>query len=178
MAAKRKLNRREKYAVALAAGVVIVYIFFQFVFFPFMDQRDIQKRKLALQDKTMTEMLILKSEYDSIKNKSEASQKRFRGRPQKFSLFSFLETLAGQVKIKENISYMKPTTSTLKNSPYKLFLVEMKLTGINMEQLSAFLYRIETSRNMIMVKRLSITKSKREEKHISAVLQVETLEKA
>ena len=63
-----------------------------------------------------------------------------------------------------------------KDGPYKLSLVEMKLQGVNLEQLSGYLYRIETSPNMVAVKRLSVTKTGKAAEMLTAVLQVETLE--
>jgi hypothetical protein len=42
--------------------------------------------------------------------------------------------------------------------------------------LSGYLYRIETSPNMVAVKRLSVTKTGKAAEMLTAVLQVETLE--
>jgi hypothetical protein len=52
----------------------------------------------------------------------------------------------------------------------------MKLQGINLEQLIAYLYKIEMSRNMIQVKRITISKSDKKDTFITVVLQVETLQ--
>jgi general secretion pathway protein M len=84
--------------------------------------------------------------------------------------------LAGEAGIKENIAYMKPSTTVQKESAYKISLVEMKLTGITMEQMTLFLHKIETSNNMVSVKRLSLTKPDETQQRLNAVLQVQTLE--
>jgi general secretion pathway protein M len=72
---------------------------------------------------------------------------------------------------------MKPSTTVQKNSPYKVSQVEMKLQGLTLQQLTTYLYMVETSKNMIYVKRLSIVKTGKQEGFIDAVLQVETVEK-
>lgn len=71
---------------------------------------------------------------------------------------------------------MKPSTTTQKDSPYRLSMVEMKLSGVTMSQLLAYLHGIETSRDMIAIKRLSISKGEQQADLINTVFQVETLE--
>jgi hypothetical protein len=52
----------------------------------------------------------------------------------------------------------------------------MKLQAVTMKQLAAYIHRVETSNNMVTVKRLSISKKGKQEGFINAVLQVETIE--
>ncbi len=52
----------------------------------------------------------------------------------------------------------------------------MKLQGLSMKQLSPYLYKVETSKNSVFVRRLSITKKGKEEGFIDVILQVETYE--
>ena len=88
-----------------------------------------------------------------------------------------MKTLAGKTNVKSQIAYMRPTTTSQKDSPYRLSRVEMKLQGITMAQLLAYLHGIETSRDMIAIKRLSISKGEQRADLINTVFQVETLEK-
>jgi general secretion pathway protein M len=71
---------------------------------------------------------------------------------------------------------MKPSTTVQKNSSYKISQVEMKLQSITLQQLTAYLHMVETSKNMVNIKRLSISKTGKQEDYINAVLQVETFE--
>ena len=71
---------------------------------------------------------------------------------------------------------MRPTTTSQKDSPYRLSMVEMKLQEITMSQLLAYLHGIETSMDMISIKRLSISKGEQKADLINTVFQVETLE--
>jgi general secretion pathway protein M len=52
----------------------------------------------------------------------------------------------------------------------------MKLDAITLEQLTNYLYKIETSKNMVEVKKISISKKDKKQRLINAVLQVETYE--
>jgi len=53
----------------------------------------------------------------------------------------------------------------------------MKLQGLTLQQLTSYLHMVETSKNMVNIKRLSISKTGKIENLIDAVLQVETAEK-
>ena len=91
-------------------------------------------------------------------------------------MYAFLNRLAAEAEIKDRITNMKPTKKVQKNSPYKLSRVEMKLDAITLEQLTNYLYKIETSKNMVEVKKISISKKDKKQRLINAVLQVETYE--
>jgi general secretion pathway protein M len=118
----------------------------------------------------------MKAEHDSMKSRSKQSEVRFTRRDKGFTLFSFLDQLAGQSRIKERVNYMRPSKIEQKNSPLKLSRVEMKLEAVTLEQLATFLHGVETSRNMAVVSKLSVTRRDQKEGLLDAILQVDTLE--
>jgi hypothetical protein len=71
---------------------------------------------------------------------------------------------------------MKPSKTTLENTPYNLSVVETKLQNITMKQLTSYLYRIETSHNLVRVKGLSISKTGKQAGTVDAVLLAETFD--
>lgn len=174
----KKLTKREKYAVYAMSGAIFLFIVIQFIVFPSIDKRDRLRRELQLKTKTLREMIALKSDYAEIEKKNHASSARFAGRDKGFTLFSFLDKLTGEARIKEYVTYMKPSTTAEKNSLYKISQVEMKIQGLTLQQLTTYLYMVETSKNMVHVRRLSIVKAGKPEGFIDAVLQVETVEKS
>ena len=170
------ITKREKYAIWIAAGVIAAIIVSQFVVSPLVEKRRQLNRQLAAQGQALQEMLVLKAEYEELKTRADAEQGRMAGRSQEFTLFSFLDSLAGQVGLKDRIAYMKPSRTPVENSSYEMSVVETKLEGITMKELSAYLYSIETSDNVVRVKGLSITKSGKQAETVDAVLMVETLD--
>lgn len=172
----RNLNRREKYAVFGTAGLIGLILIYQMIISPLIGAHDRMSRSLTERIKIRDDILKNKAEYEAIRKKTTASTMRFSQRKAGFTLFSFLDRLAGEANIKNHISYMKPSTSSPKDSPYKISQVEMKLQDITMEQLTTYLYKVETSQNMVLVKRVSITKDSKEVGFIDAVLQLETSE--
>lgn len=171
-----KLNTREKISVTAAAVAVVVFFFCQFILFPLMDKNEQLTRTIAVREKQLDEIMALRSTYQETAAHANQATQLLKTRRSGFTLFSFLETLAGKTGVKSNIAYMKPTTTSQKDSPYRLSMVEMKLQEVTMSQLLAYLHGIETSRDMIVIKRLSISKSDRTADLINTIFQVETLE--
>jgi general secretion pathway protein M len=172
----KKLNRREKYIIYGAGCILGMLIVVQLAIVPFFEngkqlQRDLQRKKVEL-----GEMQRLQAEYQTLKEKLQLSEVRFKQREKGFTLFSFLDQLAGQAGIKDRISYMKPSKTAQKNSNYVMSRVEMKLDDITLQQLTTYLYGVETSKNMVLVTRLSISKKEKREGLIDVILQVESVE--
>lgn len=173
---KAKLNKREKYAVSAGAAFLCLFVLIKFVVFPMMDKQDRLQRMIDVKTKTIADMQALKSEYDEIVAYVNASKSRIDRRPKGFTLFSFLEEVAGETGLKNKIKYMKPSSTSQKGGSLKLSMVEMKVEAINLKQLTDFLYRVETSANTVFIKRIAISKADKPQGTVDVVLQVETYE--
>ncbi|WP_319526038.1 hypothetical protein [uncultured Desulfosarcina sp.] len=171
------LNKREKLAVIAASAALVIFLLLQFLVFPLLDKNERLSGKLISRQQELEQIRLLQAEYRKTSQEAEQAQQFIKRRKGGFTLFSFLETLAGKTNVKNNIAYMRPSSTAGKDSPYRLSMVEMKLADITTAQLMAYLQGIEASNNMIFVKRLSITKAERKEDLITTVFQVETLEK-
>lgn len=170
-----RLNRRERYALTAGVAFICLYILIEFFVSPLMEKRDQALRSLAARTGTLEKMRQIRSEYEELKGRTKVSEQYFAARPRGFTLFSFLDDLAGKAGIKDNIEYMKPSKSRPKDSPWTVSLVEMKLRGINMKQLTPYLHMVETSPNMVFIRRASLSKSGNEG-FIDVILQVEAHE--
>jgi general secretion pathway protein M len=171
-----KLSRREKIIVAGGGGLLVLFVLIQLVIVPVFERNARMKRAVQSKTQILADMQRLKSEYDSLNSRAKQSEARFTRRDKGFTLFSFLDQLAGQARIKERVSYMRPTKTEQKNSPLKLSRVEMKLEAVTLEQLTAYLHGVETSKNMVSVSKLSVTRRDQKEGLLDAILQVDTLE--
>jgi len=172
----KTLNRREKYIIYGAGCLIGLLIIIHFVITPFIENKNQMQRNLQTKKTELEEMRRLQAEYTALKEKLQLSQASIGKREKGFTLYSFMNQLAGQAGIKDRISYMKPSNTIQKNSNYKLSRVEMKLDGVTLEQLTSYLYGIETSKNMVIVKKLSVSKKEKNDSLINVILQVETLE--
>lgn len=170
------LNKREKMAVSAAGVFIAFFILIQWIIAPVFEKRNELRDRLAAKQNILVEMNKLHDEYFVIQKKAEISRQGFAKRPPGFTLFSFLDRLAGETGVKKRISYMKPSSVAEEASGLKLSRVEMKLQEININDLVSYLYGIENSQNMVVVRRLSITKGGQGNDLLSAVIQVETIE--
>lgn len=171
-----RLNRREKYAVAAMGLCIGVFVLFQFLIFPMADRRERLTRAIQVKRETLGELSALGAQYRDIVRQAEAARERFAGRERGFTLFSFLDRLAGQAGIKDQITYMKPSTIPAKNGRPQVSMVEMKVEGATMDKLVPFLQMVETSVNVVYVQRISITQNDKEEGLINTVMQIEAAE--
>ena len=171
-----KLGKRERYLVILAGSCLVVFLLFQFLFFPFFEKRQRMKRGLQAKQEALKEIVLLSAKYRSYKTGSRGLQNILTGRKAGFTLFSFLEREAGEALVKGHIKYMRP--SVLKGTgPYEESMVEMKLEGISLGQLVDYIYRIESPQDVVGIKRISIKENKSDTGYLDAILQVLTLKR-
>ena len=171
-----KLNKRERYTIMAGIGVAVIFLVFQFIVEPLFNRADQRKKTLQTKSVMLQQMRQWQVEYSALTQTANVSKSQFSNRQKGFTLYSFLQQLAGRAGVKDRITYMKPTKKVQKNSPYKLSRVEMKLDAITLEQLTTYLYEVETSKNMVEIKKLVISKKDKKQALITAVMQVETFE--
>jgi len=169
-----RLKKREKAMLYVAGGFIGLFVIAQFVVFPLIDKRARLDRAITAKTRVLAELQVLAMEFNTIRQRSEGARKRIAAKKKNFTLFSFLDRIAGETRLKDRIAYMKPSTSSLKDSPYKIALVEMKLQVITLEQLILYLHKVETDENTIHIKRISIVKAGKDRGHINAVMEIES----
>ena len=109
--------------------------------------------------------------YRELQQHSSSLMQDLQNRANDFSLFSFIEKVAGQADVKENIAYMKPS-ETGEGEAFSQVMVEMKLQMIGLKQLVDFLKEIESPENIVALQRVSIQENKKQESTLDVVLQV------
>jgi general secretion pathway protein M len=171
-----QVHPREKLIIAIGLAALAMSLFLYWGLFPLLDRRERSARQALARENELREILAYQAQYETLQDENKRMTALLARRPADFSLFSFLDQLAGATGIKQNIVYMKPSTTQDADRSYRLSRVEIKLDQVNLDQVSRFLYRIETSPHMIRVPRLSIKQTQQGSGFLEAVLQVETLE--
>jgi len=105
------LNKREKIAVTGAAVFLSLFVIIQLIIVPVFEKRDDLRKQVVERQDNLLDMKILRSEYFTMKEKVKSSQQGLNQRTANFTLFSFLDRLAGDTGLKDHIAYMKPSTS-------------------------------------------------------------------
>ena len=145
----------------------------QFLIIPFYEKKERLENGGRVKAKVLEEISALSAEYQTYKKSSQGINHILERRKRGFTLFSFLERTAGETEVKDHIKYMKPS-DLQSTGPYKEAMVEMKLEGITLKQLTGYLYSVELSKDAIYIKRMSIKENKKQSGYLDAVLQVVT----
>lgn len=169
-----QLNKREKLILWVTGVVVGLFLVGKIVLFPYLAAREKWAGQLAAKKVALVEIQALKAEYDHSKQLTARSKGDLKKRGKDFTLFSFLNSVSDKANIRDNIAYMKPSTTEKKDTAIKMAVVEMKLAGVTLEQLMTYLYMVETSGNQVFVKRSAISNSARKKGFLDATLLIET----
>jgi general secretion pathway protein M len=170
-----KLAKREKYIVMISACLLSLFLIVNFLVLPFFKAKDRLKKGIVAKEAEMTEIAALGKVYKEYqKNANEISgavTKRGKG----FTLMAFLDDAAGDTDLKDYVKNVNP--SPLKGTGlFKESDVEIKLEGINPDQMVKYLYRVEKPDELIFIKRISIVDNKKQEGYLDVTLQVMTYE--
>jgi general secretion pathway protein M len=168
-----KLARRERYFLMGAAVLVGAFCLFQFLVGPFFESRRRLARGVRAKRSGLEEIARLSSEYQRYRKGSQGIQEALARRRGGFTLFSFLEQEARDAGVKNSIKSMKPSVSSGAGR-YKESLVEMRLEAISLDQLTGYLYRIESPDNVVFIKRITIKENRKKQGSLDAILQVLT----
>ncbi|MCF8025722.1 MAG: type II secretion system protein M [Desulfobacteraceae bacterium] len=170
------ISSREKLFLGAGAGFVLLFLIFLLLIQPVFQKRTQLAGKLAAKQQSLSEIKQMYREYQSLQSRTQKAEKRYSERPEGFTLFSFMDRLAGETGIKENITYMKPGSTEDESRGLKISHVELKLQDVTIEELISYLFHIETSKSMVRINRLSISREGEGKSLLSVVMQAETFE--
>lgn len=170
------MTSREKNAVIIGGISLAFFLLLQFIFFPLVENREKMKKNVVTRQRQLGEMEQMQQRYDLFSQKSNSIASQLNERISGFSLFSFLEQNADDIKIKERIAYMKPSELTA-DEVLKQSMVEMKLQAISLKQLVAFLKTTESPQNLVGIKRITIQENNKEEGTLDVILQIVSVDK-
>ena len=165
------LTPKDRRALVIGISALALFLLVQFVLFPLLDKRKRLNRGISIRQKGLVEMQEMQSRYTQLSRQSNTLEQLVSRRSGEFGLFSFLEKMAAEAEVKENIAYMKPSDAT-GDGELQQSMVEMKLNAINLKQLVSFLERIESPENIVELKRISIQENKKQEGTLDVIMQV------
>ena len=157
----------------IAASILLLLAVSQWIVRPIFRQ----KKKLALNieqsEKRLAELVRLERLYDKMKAESARVENNLRQRQRDFTLFAFLEGLAGRDGIKGQIEFMRPSVKEL-GDKHQEEQVEMRFKGVSLERLIPYLYHIETAPEQVLIRRLTIRPQQRNRSQLEVTLVVVT----
>jgi general secretion pathway protein M len=170
-----RLEKREKYILLFGVFFVIGFIVLQAMVLPYVDARQTMTRSLSRNESELVDIQLLRQEYLELKSRQGDIEKRLTERTPGFSLFSFLEEQAAATKVKNSVTYMKPSANEI-DEGFNESIVEMKMERVTLDQLVAFLVKIESEEKIVSIQRISIQENGEEEGLLDTVLSIKTFE--
>jgi len=149
------LGNREKIAVTLLAGIIVLLLAYTFIAGSAKADINNIDRKIRVKGKNLDELIKLKGEYNEIQASKKRMERQIRKTAKNITLPSLLETLANATKLKEHMTGLK-TNETIKSKTYIENSVEISLKGIALDELISFIYHLESQPYMIKVKGFKI----------------------
>ena len=171
------LSKRQRSALLSGGIAILALLAVQFALLPFWEAKKTLHQAIKTREKTLGEMALLAAEYRTIKKHAEKIQQVLARRPQDFTLFSYMEKIAGKTGVKPHIKYINAAKGAV-SGLYEEVPVEMKLEKITLRQLTDFLYILEDPQELIMVKRIAIAKMKETPEYLTAQIQAVTFQLA
>lgn len=168
-----KLENREKRVVLAGALFLVCFALFHFAVSPLIQARKQTQKALIQKNEDIIKIHQLQAEYRKFQAQAVDIQKRLLKRSPSFTLFAFIEERAAKATVKQQINSMTPSTSA-GEGPLQESRVDLKLERISLQQLVDFLQQIESTDNVVIIKRLSIQENSKEEGALDAVMQIIT----
>jgi general secretion pathway protein M len=174
LATYQRLSARERLLVGLAGGAVLVIALYTLVWEPLDAGRTDLARRIQVKKGELVEMQHMREDYLALLNQFELRQKIIERADPKFSLFPHIEATVGQVVGREKIASMNPTNKDI-GGAYREESVEIKLTGIALQQLTDLMYKIEKSPQPLRFTRLQVKKRLRDPQSFDVTATVSML---
>jgi hypothetical protein len=145
-----------------------------FLVIPFFKEKERLRKGIKKAEDDLKEIAALNVVYQGYQKGSMDVKRIIEARDRMFTLASYLEEAARNTEVKDYIAGMTSSPSSSKGGSYEESTVELKLNGINTEQLVRYLYAIEKPEDLIFIKRITISDNKKQEGYLDSVIQVLT----
>lgn len=169
------LNSREKMVLGGGVAFVLCFLVLQLAILPFINAKSNLQKSIIRKEQELVDIKLLQQEHLALKNEEGTIQARIQQRGGGFTLFTFLDRQADKAKVKKQIQYMKPSTSE-GDDVLNETMVEMKLQQVTLEALVNFLRLVESDKNVVFIRRLSIQESGDKQGYLDSIMQIVTFE--
>lgn len=173
-----QLEYRQKVLLLGVSVFLLLFLVYQLLLSPYLEGRARLQHSIQQRQEDLERIQKLRQDYLLVKKREGGIRDRLAKRSRDFALFTFVDRMADQAKIKDTIQYMKPSATT-GEGPLQESLVELKLQGTTLEGLVNFLKLVESTENVVSLRRLAIQENAKTKGYIDVTMQIVTyIEKA
>lgn len=168
------LRQKDQRALIVLVLALVVFVCIQFAISPLLTERKKLEQRIKSKENGLAQMYTMQEEIKKLSHKSNSLEQMVSNRPADFSLFAFLEEQCAKAQVMDNITSMNPSDPTGDGTVQQVE-VKMKLKAIQLKQLVSFLERVESSQDVVALKRISIQINKKKQGTLDVLMQVITL---
>ena len=170
-----KLDKKQQNLTAGAAIFVLIVLILQIAVFPFWDAKEKLAKAIKINQKKLSEISELSTEFTTLTAKTAAIKSTVSSRGADFTLFSYLEKKATLANVRGRIKYMN-SSKGMQSASFEESLIDMKLEKITIKQLTDFLYYAESPADLVRIKKITINKMKESPEYLSAQIQISSFQ--
>lgn len=165
-----QLSQRERIAVAVAAVAVLAALLYAGIVAPYRRAVRNLDTRISTRQRQLGEMAALQQRYQQLQRRVGEAERRL-AKTADFSLFAYVEGLAGQMISKENLVSMRPQPPTVRED-LREEAVEVRLEKVRLDQLVRLLHAIDENEALLTVKSLKIKTRFDNRSQLDAVLTI------
>lgn len=151
-----RLSDRERAVVTIGGLVLLLGLGFAFIVDPALERLDLLHRQAVRKERATGELAAIVKDYTEVQARLQRFEARLKPVAGTFSLLPFLEEAATQGQIRDRIASMQPLPASTAGGGYREAAVEMRLDGLTMPQLLAFLAHLDRAPARLQIKRFQM----------------------
>lgn len=152
-----KLSQQQRYML-LGGGGLALLLLLQFAIIPAVQYTRSVDKDLARAKRHYESISTLVARLETLRKAETVATRAAAG--QKDALFAHVESLARKLKLTRNVDSMRPSSRVVDENTME-DEVQVRMRGLEQEELMRFLYAIEYEENTLSVKTMSMRKDKR-----------------
>lgn len=164
------LSNRDRMTLAIGGSLALVLLLVFGIIAPYRDSLARLDSRIDSRRQQLAEVEQLKLEYQSMQRQAAEVETEL-ARSSDFSLFSFVESAAGQIAGRENLSYMRPQAGATQDG-VREEAVEIRVEKVQLEQVVRLLHAVESADALVRVKSLRLKNRFDDKTRMDAVLTI------
>ena len=169
------LSAREKHLVAVGVAMVVLVVAAQLFLKPAAMRLETLRRVIPQKEADLAQLRACSAEYLALKSDIQNMRETVGRQEDDFRILSFLEQVQKECGLRRNVAYMKPSTVPAADGTYVETRVEVRVQGVNLQQITKFLSRIESDKAPVGVESLRIRSAAKTPTLLDATVHITSL---
>ena len=168
---KMNLTKREKQIISTGAVLLCLLVAFHIFVRPAIGRVRTLRRVISEKRQVLSELLAKSQEYNTVSIELEKIRSEMKRQPEERKILSFIEGIQKECGLMQKVVYMKPSANAV-NDVYEETTIEIKFQNLTWDELTQFLFKIESSELTLGIKNLNIKRGVRDSSLLDTIMQL------